>query len=82
LSVRLRPAYAADLATSGGSLALAADMRLRAAQKLLDEGRREEADNQLQEALAFYRSVGATRYIRQAEALAASNPLGTASSSS
>jgi hypothetical protein len=35
------------------------------------EGRRAEADAQLEQALAFYRSVGATRYIREAEALLA-----------
>ena len=32
-------------------------------------GRREEADAQLQPALAFYRSVGATRYLRDCEAV-------------
>jgi hypothetical protein len=46
-----------------------ADARLRAAEKLVGEGRRTEADEQLQSALAFYRSVGATRYVREAEAL-------------
>jgi class 3 adenylate cyclase/tetratricopeptide (TPR) repeat protein len=43
--------------------------RLRAAQALAEAGRRAEADAQLNMALAFYRSVGATRYIREAEAL-------------
>ena len=46
-----------------------ADARLRAAEKLVGEGRSTEADEQLQRALAFYRSVGATRYVREAEAL-------------
>jgi hypothetical protein len=46
-----------------------ADARRRAAEKLVDEGRRTEADEQLQRALTFYRSVGATRYVREAEAL-------------
>jgi hypothetical protein len=46
-----------------------ADARLCAAEKLVGEGRRTEADEQLQRALAFYRSVGATRYVREAEAL-------------
>jgi DNA-binding SARP family transcriptional activator len=64
-------AHAADLATSGGSLALAADIRLRAAQKLIAEGRRAEGDEQLQKALDFYRSVAATRRIREAESLLA-----------
>jgi hypothetical protein len=44
--------------------------RLRAAE-LLAEGSRAEADEQLQKALAFHRSVGATRYIREGEALLA-----------
>ena len=50
-----------------------ADARLRAAEKLVGEGRRTEADEQLQRALAFYRSVGATRYIRQGEELLAAS---------
>jgi len=45
--------------------------RLRAARALVDENRRAEADAQLHRALAFYRSVGATRYIREGEALLA-----------
>ncbi|MBA2360250.1 MAG: AAA family ATPase [Actinobacteria bacterium] len=43
--------------------------RLRAAEAFVKEGRRAEADEQLERALAFYRSVGATRYIGEAEAL-------------
>ena len=39
--------------------------------ELVAEGRRAEADIQLQKALASYRSVGATRYIREGEALLA-----------
>jgi hypothetical protein len=35
--------------------------RLRAAEQLVVEGRRAEADAQLGPALGFYRSVGATR---------------------
>jgi class 3 adenylate cyclase/tetratricopeptide (TPR) repeat protein len=45
--------------------------RLRAANKLLAEGRRTEADAQLERALFLYRSVGATRYVRKGEALLA-----------
>jgi class 3 adenylate cyclase len=45
--------------------------RLRSAEQLVAEGRRAEADEQLHRALAFYRSVGATRYIREGEALLA-----------
>jgi tetratricopeptide (TPR) repeat protein len=46
-----------------------ADALLRAAEQLVAEGRRAEAHEQLQRALTFYRSVGATRYIRQCEEL-------------
>ena len=46
-------------------------MRLRAAESLVAQGRRAEADVQLQKARAFYRSVGATRFIREGEALLA-----------
>jgi tetratricopeptide (TPR) repeat protein len=48
-----------------------AGARLRAAEHLVAAGRRTEADEQLQKALAFWRSVGATRYIREGEALLA-----------
>ena len=47
--------------------------RLWAAEQLVDEGRRAEADEQLRRALAFYRSVGATRYVREGEALLAAS---------
>jgi class 3 adenylate cyclase/tetratricopeptide (TPR) repeat protein len=50
-----------------------ADVRLRAAEALVAEGRRAEADEQLRRALAFYRSVGATAYIRRAESLLAAS---------
>ena len=45
--------------------------RLRGAEVLVSEGRRPEADAQLERALAFFRSVGATRYLREGEALLA-----------
>jgi hypothetical protein len=44
-------------------------VRIRAAEQLLAGGRRAEADVQLRKALAFWRSVGGTRYIREAESL-------------
>jgi class 3 adenylate cyclase/tetratricopeptide (TPR) repeat protein len=47
--------------------------RLRAAEQLVGEGKRAEADEQLRPALAFYRSVGATRYVREGEALLAAS---------
>ena len=45
--------------------------RLRAAERLASEGRRKEAAQQLEAALAFFRSVGATAYIREAERIVA-----------
>jgi hypothetical protein len=45
--------------------------RFRAAAGLVATGSRREADAQLGRAIAFYRSVGATRYIREGEALLA-----------
>jgi len=40
---------------------------------LVEEGRRAEADEHLRRALAFYRSVRATRYIREGETLLAAS---------
>ncbi len=45
--------------------------RLRLADRLVQEGRRAEADRELTSALAFFRSVGATRKVREAESLLA-----------
>jgi class 3 adenylate cyclase len=50
---------------------LSAHARLRAAEESVASGRRAEADELLAHALAFFRSVGATRYVREAEALLA-----------
>jgi hypothetical protein len=44
---------------------------LRAAEALVREGRRSEADDELKRSLAFWRSVGATAYVREGEALLA-----------
>jgi tetratricopeptide (TPR) repeat protein len=60
---------AAELFARIGSAPNEAYTRLRAAEKLLDEGRRAEAEAQLERALAFYRGVGATAYVREAEEL-------------
>jgi class 3 adenylate cyclase/tetratricopeptide (TPR) repeat protein len=78
---RLRHAL---LAILNGNLVAAADeyaaldmlesearLRCRAAEQLLAAGRRSEADEQLEKALAFWRKVGATYHIQQAEALLA-----------
>jgi class 3 adenylate cyclase/tetratricopeptide (TPR) repeat protein len=43
--------------------------RLKLGQKLLANSHRADARVELDKALAFYRSLGATRYVRQAEAL-------------
>jgi hypothetical protein len=47
--------------------------RLRAARELVEEGKRAEADAELTPALAFWREVGATRYVREGEALLAAS---------
>jgi class 3 adenylate cyclase/tetratricopeptide (TPR) repeat protein len=60
---------AAESLDSMGAARSAALARLRAAQELARTGRRAEADDQLRRALSFFRSVAATRFIRQAEAL-------------
>ena len=64
---------AADLFAATGSRPIEAYTRLRAAAQLVDAGRRTEADDQLHRALAFWRSVGATRYVREGEALLAAS---------
>jgi predicted ATPase/class 3 adenylate cyclase len=61
----------ADIWAQDGWLVDEAELRLRAAEALVEAGRRAEADLQLQKALAFYRSVSATRFIREGEALLA-----------
>jgi class 3 adenylate cyclase/tetratricopeptide (TPR) repeat protein len=68
-----RLAEAADLLTQMGRVAAAARVRLSAAEKLIEGGHHAEASTQLDKALAFYRSVRATRYIRQAEQLLAAS---------
>jgi tetratricopeptide (TPR) repeat protein len=62
---------AADTFFEIGDLVEEALARLRAAEQLVAEGRRAEADEQLHKSLPFWRSVGAIRYIRQGEALLA-----------
>ncbi|HEY8777270.1 MAG TPA: AAA family ATPase [Gaiellaceae bacterium] len=64
---------AADILGGMGIVSHESFFRLRAAERLVDEGRRAEADEQLPRALAFYRSVGATRYVREGEALLAAS---------
>jgi class 3 adenylate cyclase len=61
----------ADISARDGFVVDEAMLRLRAAEALVEAGRRAEADVQLQKALTFYRSVRATRFIREGEALLA-----------
>jgi hypothetical protein len=62
---------AAEIYQDAGSLPDEAFARLRAAEAMIGEGRRTEGDQQLQRALAFYRLVGATAYLREGETLLA-----------
>jgi len=64
---------AAEIYDEIGALSAAAFYHLRAAEQLVEEGRRAQADEQLRPALAFYRGVGATRYVREGEALLAAS---------
>jgi class 3 adenylate cyclase/tetratricopeptide (TPR) repeat protein len=60
---------AADICAGMGALAEEARDRLWLAEALVKQNRRGDADVHLQRALAYYRSVGATRFIREAEGL-------------
>ena len=62
---------AADALAEIGTKPDEAEARLRAAERLVAEGRRAEADEQAHAALAFYRTVGAAHYVRECEALLA-----------
>ncbi len=64
-------ARAGDLLEELGIPTLSAHARLRAAKALAASRGGAELDEQLQAALAFFRSVGASRYVRDAEALLA-----------
>ena len=64
---------AADICAEIGFRPGEAHARLRTARQLLAEGRRSEADVELQRSLAFWREVGATRYVREGEALLAAS---------
>ena len=62
---------AASLYGAMGALPEEADARLRAAEALVREGSRVEADEELKRSLDFWRSVGAKAYVREGEALLA-----------
>ena len=64
---------AAGVLAEIGAVADEALLRLRAAEALVEAGRRPEVDAHLRQALAFYRSVEATGYIRLAETLFAAS---------
>jgi tetratricopeptide (TPR) repeat protein len=64
---------AADQYAAIGVLPYAAYARLRGAETLIGAGRRAEADPELQRALAFWRSVGATAHVREGEELLAAS---------
>jgi tetratricopeptide (TPR) repeat protein len=64
-------AGAAEMYATIGAKPQEAYVRLRAAEALVGEGRRKEADAELERALTFWRSAGATAYVREGEALLA-----------
>ena len=64
-------AEAAEILGGIGARSEEALVRLWAAEWLLEQGRRAEADVELERSLAFWRSVGATRYLSQGDALLA-----------
>jgi class 3 adenylate cyclase/tetratricopeptide (TPR) repeat protein len=63
---------AADVMAQIGARSDEAYARLLGAERLMAEGREQDAQVQLSRALAFHRAVGATAYLRQGEALLAS----------
>jgi class 3 adenylate cyclase/tetratricopeptide (TPR) repeat protein len=62
-------AGAADMLGSIGSRPEEAEARIHAARQLSADGQGAEAGEQLRRAAAFYRSVGATRYLQEIEPL-------------
>jgi class 3 adenylate cyclase/tetratricopeptide (TPR) repeat protein len=64
-------ARAVEVYESTGAVTDVAAAQLYAARKLVDAGRRAEAELYLQPALSFFRSVRATRRVRQGESLLA-----------
>jgi hypothetical protein len=64
-------AAAAGILDPTGEQPIQADLRLRAARDLVAQGRLIEAQEQLGQARAFWRRVGATAYLREADELLA-----------
>jgi len=65
--------HAAEIYAEIGDKPEEAYARVRLAKALVAEERRAEADAELKRALAFWRSVGATAYVREGEALLAAS---------
>jgi class 3 adenylate cyclase/predicted ATPase len=63
----------AELLDEMGAVVDAAYARMRAAEALAEGGRQAEADAQIQQALAVFRSVGATAWVNEAQALFAAS---------
>ena len=63
----------ADLLDEIGAVADAAYVRMRAAEGLAADGRRAEGDVQVEQALAVFRSIGATAWANEAETLFAAS---------
>ena len=64
---------AAEVFGEIGSRPDEADARLRAAEVLIAAGRRPEGEVELRRALTFFREIGASAYIQEAEALLAAS---------
>jgi hypothetical protein len=64
-------ASAADLAAETGNRPLEAELRLSAAEQLAADGRLADAQAQLDLARAFWQTVGATAFLREADELIA-----------
>ncbi|HJR18847.1 MAG TPA: adenylate/guanylate cyclase domain-containing protein [Actinomycetota bacterium] len=62
------PAAAATICAEMGAVTEEAHAHMAAGRTLKAEGREEEAEEQLRRALDFFRSVGASRYVRECEA--------------
>ena len=73
LVIRGNLAEAAAVVAETGARFAEAFMRVKAGERLVADGRHGEAADQLERALAFWRSVGATRYIRECEKLLAAS---------
>ena len=60
---------AAEMWAEAGSPTWEARLRLRAAEELIETGRRAEGELELRKAMSFYRTVGATYFIQRGEQL-------------